>query len=305
MTVSASDFRSGMRQLAAAVNIITTINDDRRAGMTATAVMSLTAEPPQIAVAVNRSNASYAAMRASGIFAVNVVPHGEAELASVFAGANGVTGEERFAFGAWETLVTGAPILTGSAASFDCKIVNTVAFSSHELVVGEVLATRTSPATNPLLFIDGTWANVVRTTDAEFHAYARLVGTVADALDIAITTSDSPREQLCAFSQGFAELSVESADILREFHMQEIFIPAKRLEAINARKREVEAKIRAVLVRGAEAGEFDVVNPTITTDAIIGMLNSLHRWPDLAANDDGAAVGRTFGDMVIAMVSRR
>ncbi|MER2533844.1 MAG: flavin reductase [Rhizobiaceae bacterium] len=305
MTVSASDFRSAMRQMAAAVNIITTVHEGRRAGMTATAVMALTAEPAQVAVAVNRANASFAAMAASGVFAVNILPHGAAFLASVFAGAKDLSGAERFAHGSWDTLVTGAPILADSVASFDCRIVETVGFSSHELLVGEVVATRLSPGGSPLLYIDGSWANIVRTTDAEFDAYGRLIDTVSDALDMAIGSAASPREQLCAFSRGFAALSVESADVLRHFHLQEIFIPASRLEAINARKREVEAKIRALLIRGAEAGEFDVVDPAITTDAIIGMLNSVHRFPDLAAQDSGAAVGRTFGDMVIAMVSRR
>lgn len=46
--VDATEFRRGMRQLAAAVSVITTEHGGQRAGMTATSVTSLTAEPPQI-----------------------------------------------------------------------------------------------------------------------------------------------------------------------------------------------------------------------------------------------------------------
>ena len=48
-------FRMGMRQLSAAVTIVTTGTDaQHRAGLTATAVCSVSADPPQLLVCVNR-----------------------------------------------------------------------------------------------------------------------------------------------------------------------------------------------------------------------------------------------------------
>ena len=52
-TVSADDHRVGMRNLAAAVTIITARDGDSHLGLTATAVCSVTAEPPRLVVFVN------------------------------------------------------------------------------------------------------------------------------------------------------------------------------------------------------------------------------------------------------------
>lgn len=305
MAVSAVDFRSGMRQLAAAVNIVTTVHDGHRSGMTATAVVSLTAEPPQLAVAVNRSNASYAAFSASGIFAVNVLPHDHPDLAATFSGATGVKGEDRFATGSWERLETGAPILRDSVASFDCRIIQTVEFSSHVLFVGLVEAIRVIPATSPLLYIDGNWASLVRADDVEFAAYEQVVDKVAAAIDTVLATSSRPRDQLHQFSRAFVELNADAADVLRSFFSHESYANPARLDAINRRKREVEDKLRVLLTRGAELGEFEISDPVATADAIIGMLNSFYRSPNWSGSLSSEALGRHFGDLVIAMVTPR
>ena len=54
VAVNSDDFREGMRQLAAGVTIVTTSIGDQRIGLTATAVCSLSAEPPMLLACVNR-----------------------------------------------------------------------------------------------------------------------------------------------------------------------------------------------------------------------------------------------------------
>ena len=53
MSIDAAAFKKGMRHLAASVTLITTRYGDLRGGLTATAVCSVSAEPPQILVCVN------------------------------------------------------------------------------------------------------------------------------------------------------------------------------------------------------------------------------------------------------------
>ena len=50
--VDAVQYKLGMRTLAAAVNIITSIHSGHRYGMTATAVCSVTADPPTLLVCI-------------------------------------------------------------------------------------------------------------------------------------------------------------------------------------------------------------------------------------------------------------
>ena len=52
--VDAGQFKIGMRTLAGAVNIITSMNAGHRYGMTATAVCSASAEPPTVLACINK-----------------------------------------------------------------------------------------------------------------------------------------------------------------------------------------------------------------------------------------------------------
>ena len=59
MSIDAAAFKKGMRHLAASVTLITTKVQDQRGGLTATAVCSVSAEPPQILVCVNKSASAH------------------------------------------------------------------------------------------------------------------------------------------------------------------------------------------------------------------------------------------------------
>ncbi len=303
MSISADDFRSGMRQLAAAVNVITTVNAGQRAGMTATAVMSVTADPPQLAIAVNRSNASFEAISASQIFAINVLPHGHADLANRFAG--GAKGEDRFATATWGKFTTGAPVLLDSAAIFDCHLVQTIEFSSHVLFIEQVAGIKVTPNSTPLLYMDGTWASLVRANETDFAAYEDVILQVEASIDEALASPLKPSAQLSQFSHAFACVSVDGIDALRSFFARETFVPAARLENINRRKRNVESKLQVLLTRGVETGEFALADAGATAVAIIGMLNSVHRRMDLSAGEQRDSVGRHFSELIASMVTRR
>ncbi|MBV8650501.1 MAG: flavin reductase family protein, partial [Alphaproteobacteria bacterium] len=49
-------FKTGMQLLASTVTLITSMVDGRRAGMAATAVSSLTADPPSLLICTNRTS---------------------------------------------------------------------------------------------------------------------------------------------------------------------------------------------------------------------------------------------------------
>ena len=50
------------------------------------------------------------------------------------------TREARFEGAEWTALETGAPVLVGALAAFDCRVTDTKAFGSHTLFFGEVVA---------------------------------------------------------------------------------------------------------------------------------------------------------------------
>jgi flavin reductase len=156
---SAGEFKTGMRRLAAGVTIITTVHDGRRHGLTATAVTSLTAEPPQLLVCVNRQAGAHDLIHAGERFCVNVLSQRHRPLAARFAN-HAVNETDRFRVGKWTTLATGAPVLEDALASFDCVVLERVSTSSHTIYIGCVVGVRARDTGRPLLYESGGYAGL-------------------------------------------------------------------------------------------------------------------------------------------------
>lgn len=157
-TVSTDLHRGGMRHLAAAVTIITSRADEDPVGLTATAVCSVTVDPPRMVVLVNKKVAAADAILASGALCINVLTADQEHLARVFAGmVEGVFGPARFAHGQWSARLSGAPVLDGALASFDCRVVKVFDESTHHAFLCEVLDASEPPGGDPLIYLDGAF----------------------------------------------------------------------------------------------------------------------------------------------------
>jgi flavin reductase len=135
-------FREGMSRVAGAVHIVTTDGAAGRAGFTATAVTTVTDSPASLLVCVNTAARSAQALLANQVFCVNVLGAAALDLAAVFSGRTGIQGQDRFAYGHWETLATGSPVLTTSLVSFDCRISDARVVATHHVIIGEVAGIR-------------------------------------------------------------------------------------------------------------------------------------------------------------------
>ena len=133
MPVSRDDYREAMARLGAAVNVITTAGPGGRAGFTASAVCSVTDTPPTLLICANRSNNSYAALRANGVVCVNTLTGGQEDMSPVFAGLTSHSMDSRFDSAHWYTMATGAPVLQDAAVAFDCRIDKVVEVGTHDV----------------------------------------------------------------------------------------------------------------------------------------------------------------------------
>ncbi len=142
-----------MALLSAAVNIITTDGIGGRAGFTATAVCSVTAQPPTLLVCLNRTSSAYKAVRANGVLCVNILKSHHEDIGRLFGGKTPI--EERFAAGRWSALSTGAPALDDGLVSFDCKISDVASAGTHEILICEIVAIRQNDVLDePLIYFD-------------------------------------------------------------------------------------------------------------------------------------------------------
>jgi len=157
MTVTREAYRDTMARLGAAVNIVTSVGPHRRIGFTASAVCSVTDDPPTLLVCMRRDSDLNAEFKANGVLCVNTLSAAQQALSPLFAGFSGETMEERFAAAEWSEAETGAPVLEGAVAAFDCRIAQVVEVGTHSVVFGHVVAVREGPPGGALMYFRRTY----------------------------------------------------------------------------------------------------------------------------------------------------
>jgi flavin reductase (DIM6/NTAB) family NADH-FMN oxidoreductase RutF len=149
-------FRAAMARFPGAVTIITARHGPEhgkeRRGITATAVCSVSTDPPSLLACVNRNTGTCAAIAGQGRFNINVLTEDEGDLAMCFAGATGATGEAKFASGVWQADAHGLPVLSGALLSFSCEVTEAVEAGSHSVFIGRITDIRTSADRRALLY---------------------------------------------------------------------------------------------------------------------------------------------------------
>ena len=159
-------FRDSISLLATGVTVITTTTPEGPAGMTASAVCSLSLEPIQVLVCVSRSLPTHAVLERSGRFAVNVLGEGQARLARRFATRD----VDRFA---GLTLRPGCsvPVLADAIAYFECAIQERFPGGDHSIFIGRVLECGHQPGSRPLLYFDRAFSAIESETGSLLRSW--------------------------------------------------------------------------------------------------------------------------------------
>ena len=134
----ADEFRNALRHFASGVTIVTLRSGARVHGLTVSAFVSVSAEPPTIAVVINRAHQAHELLEEEeAVFAVNILAGDQQKLSDRFAW---LKDGDRFAEGHWSTAATGAPVLTDALVWLDCTIHDRVAAGTHTIYLGRVEA---------------------------------------------------------------------------------------------------------------------------------------------------------------------
>jgi flavin reductase len=159
--ISSDDFRLAMRRLAGGVSIISGAGPDGPLGVTATAVTSLTAEPPSVLCCLNRSLQLEAAVKQTGRFGVNMLRTDHHDLAMRFAGMGGVRGSAKFDQGNWTILPSDVPALSDSLVTFDCRVDNILEVGTHSIFVGLIADVDFGESSDPLVYCNGAFSSLL------------------------------------------------------------------------------------------------------------------------------------------------
>ena len=161
--VPKAEFRNAMARVCAPVNVITTNGPAGRGGFTATAMCSVTDEPPTLLVCMNSRSAQTAMFHENRRFCVNVLTGEHKDLASVFAGQVQDM-DARYAAAEWINLSSGNQALADAIVSFDCRLVDHKLVGTHNIFIGEVVEIRSRKDGHALLYFDRNFVHVPTAT---------------------------------------------------------------------------------------------------------------------------------------------
>jgi len=149
-------FRDAMRHVAATVYAVTTGHEGNRFGILATAVSSLSFDPPSLLVCINRTASLHAPLAEAQFFCVNVLGMSNRDVAEHFMSKRA---DDRFAVGKWVE-VHGVPVLVSAQSSLVCRTAHRHDFGTHSIFIGELVAAKHRHDAKPLTYYDRNYIDI-------------------------------------------------------------------------------------------------------------------------------------------------
>lgn len=150
-----AEMLQAMRRLAKSVTIITTSNGHERFAMSATAVDSLSTEPPSLLICVNKTASLHAVLEAGADFCVNILGLEQEELSHLCSGP--IKGEARFQRGNWLSSAEGIPYLADAQSAILCRQDGNFSYGTHSIFIGRIQQIHNGAAITPLVYLDGAY----------------------------------------------------------------------------------------------------------------------------------------------------
>jgi flavin reductase (DIM6/NTAB) family NADH-FMN oxidoreductase RutF len=147
-------FRNALGCFATGITVVTAVAPSGELlGVTANSFNSVSLDPPLVLFSLHRAAYSLGAFTDGGHFAVNILGEAQRELSMRFAKALG----DKWTGVDYELWETGAPIIKGCLASFECRTRALYDGGDHVIFLGEVLRLRTGEGGRPLLYFRGRY----------------------------------------------------------------------------------------------------------------------------------------------------
>jgi flavin reductase (DIM6/NTAB) family NADH-FMN oxidoreductase RutF len=156
-TFPAEAMALAMRRLAKSVCIVTTRYRGQRMAMAATAIDSLSFDPPSLLVCINNTASIFPAFGEKADFNINILGREQQHLAHRCNGP--VKGESRFGEGLW--VDDDIPWLSDAQAVVFCRHDGEFHYGTHGIFIGRVIDIRLHGEVDPLIYADGLYGTTV------------------------------------------------------------------------------------------------------------------------------------------------
>ncbi|MFI5806510.1 flavin reductase family protein [Streptomyces sp. NPDC051561] len=162
--MSNDEFRAAMARFTAGVTLVTAHDADggprgEDVGMTATAFMSVSLDPPLVMVSVRNGSRMDDLLDEQPLWAVSLLSESQRHIAGRFAMKGRLSDRLLFEDVAWKRGdVSGAPLIGGALAVVECRTEQRVVAGDHTLVIGRVLSVDLPSADGgPLTYFRGKY----------------------------------------------------------------------------------------------------------------------------------------------------
>jgi flavin reductase (DIM6/NTAB) family NADH-FMN oxidoreductase RutF len=149
------EFRHVIGHFASGVTVVTTTLEGKPYGTTASAVTSLSLEPPMVLIAMSQSSATGAAIAQRAWFAINILGESHGDIAVTFARRGG----DKFA----DTECTEGhcigPLLAGALGHVECRVKEQVTAGTHIVFIAEAVVASARPGA-PLAYFRGRFGRL-------------------------------------------------------------------------------------------------------------------------------------------------
>ncbi len=149
---TSDEFRAALGQFATGITIVTARDaEGRLVGLTANSFNSVSLSPPLVLWSLAKQSTSMPGFLSATHYAINVLAADQRLLAERFASK----GIDRFEGPAWHAGLSGAPVIDGAVAVFECSHRSQHDEGDHVIFVGKVEHCSRRIGVAPLLFHGG------------------------------------------------------------------------------------------------------------------------------------------------------
>jgi flavin reductase (DIM6/NTAB) family NADH-FMN oxidoreductase RutF len=148
--VDTAVFRDAASRFASGVTVAAAAHDGLHHAITATAFASLSIDPPMVLLALGRAGQLIGLVRDSGRVGLSVLSQAQ-EAIGRRTSTDGRRPRVNVDEAATTTALTGAPLIVGALAWFDCEVESISEHGDHAIIVGRVVAAASTEG-EPLVY---------------------------------------------------------------------------------------------------------------------------------------------------------
>ncbi|ACT60215.1 flavin reductase family protein [Hirschia baltica] len=146
------EFRTAMGSFLSGVTVVTTQKSDGSpTGAAVNAFSSISSSPATLMVSLDHNSRTLGFIKESKVFGVNILAKNQLDIVRHFASKI----DNPFGATPHQIMASGAPIIEGSLAWFECSIADIFKSGDHDIIIGHITSLYSNPELSPLGYFRG------------------------------------------------------------------------------------------------------------------------------------------------------